>query len=314
MFPFTHVSNTISSAGCRLGTCRITLKTPSPVTMRFSDTRPLENARPTRMMVPASSGILAEIVQQKKQEVAELHARAALIEQQAYERKSPPRPFAAVLRAKSPAIIAEIKKASPSKGVLQADFHPAFIAHSYEQGGAACLSVLTDKQYFQGSLHDLEAVRAAVNLPVLRKDFTVDRLQIFEAAAHGADAILLIAALLNVEELQAFRELASSLHLASLVEVHDQEELSKAVDSGAEIIGVNNRNLDTLDVSLDTSLRLSYLMPSSVLRVTESGIYTRADLELLAQAGFVAFLIGEALMRSKNPSAALKELLHKGHG
>ncbi len=266
------------------------------------------------MTVPASSGILAEIVEQKKQEVAELHARAALVEQQAYERKSPARPFAEALRAKSPAIIAEVKKASPSKGLLQPDFHPAFIAHSYEEGGAACLSVLTDKQYFQGSLHDLEAARAAVSLPVLRKDFTVDRLQVFEAAAHGADAILLIAAVLTTEELQTFRELASSLQLASLVEVHNQEELAKAVDSGAEIIGVNNRDLDTFEVSLDTSLRLSYLMPSGVLRVSESGINTRADIELLRQAGFESFLIGESLMRSKDPSAALKDLIHKRHG
>lgn len=265
------------------------------------------------MTVPASSGILAEIVQQKKQEVAELHPRAALVEQQAYDRKSAPRPFAQSLRTHSPAIIAEVKKASPSKGLLQPNFHPAFIAHSYEQGGAACLSVLTDKHYFQGSLHDLEAARAAVNLPVLRKDFTVDRLQIFEAAAHGADAILLIAAILNVEELQTFRELASSLDLASLVEVHNQDELSKAIDSGAEIIGVNNRNLDTFEVSLDTSLRLSYLMPSGALRISESGIYTRADIELLNEAGFNAFLVGESLMRSEDPAAALQGLIHKRH-
>jgi indole-3-glycerol phosphate synthase len=266
------------------------------------------------MTVPASSGILAEIVHQKKQELAELHARAALIEQQAYERKSPARPFAEALRAKSPAIIAEMKKASPSKGLLQPDLHPAFLAHAYEEGGAACLSVLTDKQYFQGSLHDLEAARAAVSLPVLRKDFTVDRLQIFEAAAHGADAILLIAAVLNTEALQTFRELASSLQLDSLVEIHNQEELAKAIDSGAEIIGVNNRDLDTFEVSLDTSLRLSYLMPSGVLRVSESGIHTRADIKVLRQAGFESFLIGESLMRSKDPSAALKNFLHKAHG
>ena len=265
------------------------------------------------MTAPASSGILAEIVQQKKQEVADLHARAALLEQQAYERKSLPRPFADSLRRHSPAIIAEIKKASPSKGLLQPDFHPAFIAHAYEQGGAACLSVLTDKPYFQGSLRDLEAARAAVSLPVLRKDFTVDRVQIFEAAAHGADAILLIAAVLTVEELQTFRELASSLQLASLIEVHNQEELTKAIDSGAEIIGVNNRNLDTFEVSLDTSLRLSYLMPSTVLRVSESGIYRRADIELLNEAGFKAFLIGESLMRSKDPCTALQDLLHQRH-
>ncbi|MBV8549741.1 MAG: indole-3-glycerol phosphate synthase TrpC [Acidobacteriaceae bacterium] len=255
-----------------------------------------------------SSGILAEIVQHKQQEVAELHARAAVIEKQAYERKSQPRDFAKALRRHSPAIIAEIKKASPSKGLLQPNFHPAFIAHSYEQGGAACLSVLTDKKYFQGSLHDLEAARAAGSLPVLRKDFTIDRLQIFEAAAHGADAVLLIAAVLDTVELRNFREVASQLGLAALVEVHDAEELQKAIDSGAEIIGVNNRNLQTFEVSLDISMRLSYLMPSHLIRVSESGIHTRADIDSLSEAGFQAFLVGESLMKSADATAALKAL------
>ncbi len=160
----------------------------------------------------------------------------------------------------------------------------------------------------------LEAARAAVNIPVLRKDFTIDRVQIFEAAAHGADAILLIAAILEVSELLNFRELAGSLGMAALVEVHDHDELNKAVDSGAEIIGVNNRDLATFEVSLDTSLRLSYLMPANTVRVSESGIHTRADIELLREAGFDAFLIGESLMRSPDPTAALKALIHKkGH-
>lgn len=260
------------------------------------------------MMLRTQSGLLAEIVQHKKEEVADLHSRAALLEQQAHERKSHPRPFTDALRTHEPAIIAEIKKASPSRGVLQPNFHPAFIAHAYELGGAACLSVLTDKQYFQGSFQDLEAARAAVNLPVLRKDFIIDRLQVLEAAAHGADAILLIAAILETAQLQTLRELASSLGLASLVEVHDHDELSKAIDSGAEIIGVNNRNLDTLEVSLDTSLRLSYLMPANVVRVTESGIRIRADLDLLRGAGFQAFLVGESLMRSQDPLRLLTSL------
>ena len=260
------------------------------------------------MTVRASCGILADIVQHKKQEVADLHARAAILEREAHE-KAHVRSFATALRALQPAIIAEIKKASPSRGVLQRDFHPAFLAHACEQGGAACLSVLTDKRYFQGSLHDLEAARAAVSIPVLRKDFIIDRVQIFEAAVHGADAILLIAAVLDVSELQSFRELASSFGMASLVEVHDQEELRKAVDSGAEIIGVNNRDLETFEVSLDTSLRLSYLMPANAIRVSESGIQTRAHIELLRGAGFEAFLVGESLMRSRGATAALKELL-----
>jgi indole-3-glycerol phosphate synthase len=258
------------------------------------------------MTLRTQSGLLAEIAQHKQHEVADLRSRAAQLEQQAHERKSHPRPFTEALRSHEPAIIAEIKKASPSRGLLQSNFHPAFIAHAYEQGGAACLSVLTDKQYFQGSLHDLEAARAAAGLPVLRKDFIIDRLQVFEAAAHGADAILLIAALLDATELQTLRELASELGMASLVEAHDQDELAKAIDSGAEILGVNNRNLDTLEVSLDTSLRLSFLMPTGVLRVSESGIYSRADIDLLRGAGFHAFLVGESLMCSPDPLTLLR--------
>ncbi len=260
------------------------------------------------MTVRAPVGILAEIVEQKKQEVERLRSRAALLEKEAQDRKSPVRPFALALKSTEPAIIAEIKKASPSKGLLQPDFHPAFTAHAYEQGGAACLSVLTDEQYFQGSLQDLEAARAAASLPVLRKDFIIDRVQIFEAAAHGADAILLIAAILEVAELRALRELARSLDMASLVEVHDADEVAKAVDSGAEIVGVNNRDLETFEVSLHTSIRLSYLIPTGVIRVSESGIQGRADVELLQEAGFDAFLIGESLMRSADPMASLRAL------
>jgi indole-3-glycerol phosphate synthase len=263
------------------------------------------------MTVRASSGILAEIVQHKQHEVADLRPRAAVLEQQAYQRKSQPRGFAKALDDRQPAIIAEIKKASPSKGLLQADFHPALLAHAYEEGGAACLSVLTDKQYFQGALADLEAARAAVNLPVLRKDFTIDRVQIFEAAAHGADAILLIAAVLDTSQLQTFRELASSLGLDSLVEVHNNDELTKAIDSGATMIGVNNRNLDTFEVSLDTSLRLSYRMPANAVRISESGIHNRGDIDLLLGAGYSAFLVGESLMRAEDPAAALRALIGK---
>lgn len=238
-----------------------------------------------------------------------MHARGAVLEREAYERKSVARPFAEALRGVTPAIIAEIKKASPSRGVLRPDFHPAFLAHAYEEGGAACVSVLTDDEYFHGSLHDLEAARAAVALPVLRKDFIVDRVQIFESAAHGADAILLIAAVLDVAEMRNFRELASSVGMASLVEVHNAEEMSKALDSGAELVGVNNRDLKTFEVSLDVSVRLSYLMPDSVIRVSESGIHTRADIELLREAGFDAFLVGESLMRAGDPTTALKQLV-----
>ncbi|MBV9501757.1 MAG: indole-3-glycerol phosphate synthase TrpC [Acidobacteriaceae bacterium] len=260
-------------------------------------------------MLRNSFGILAEIVQQKQREVADLHIRAAALEEAAYQRKSHVRGFAQALRASKPAIIAEIKKASPSKGVLQPDFHPALTAHAYEQGGAACLSVLTDKLYFQGSLHDLEAARAAVSIPVLRKDFTIDRVQVFEAAAYGADAILLIAAVLDTPALVQLRELAASLGMDTLVEVHGREEIERAVDSGAELIGVNNRNLESFETSIDVSLRLSYLLPPNVIRVSESGIHTRSDIEALTEAGYDAFLVGESLMKSQDQSAALRGLL-----
>ncbi|HEX4164654.1 MAG TPA: indole-3-glycerol phosphate synthase TrpC [Bryobacteraceae bacterium] len=260
------------------------------------------------MSSSTSAGILTEIVQHKQLEVKELRPHAAVLERQAFERKSAPRSFQAALQAQKPAIIAELKKASPSKGVLVERYHPAFVASAYEDGGAACLSVLTDRNYFQGSLHDLEAARAAVALPVLRKDFVIDRLQVFEAAGHGADAILLIAAVLDINELQELRELAASLQLASLVEVHDRDELQRAIDSGAEVIGVNNRNLQTFEVDIENSVRLSYLMPSKVVRVSESGITDRGAIEYLSQAGFHAFLVGESLMKSANPAEALKQL------
>src|SRR5581483_4269217 len=229
------------------------------------------------------------------------------------QRKQRPRPFLTALRDADTAIIAEIKKASPSRGLLTKEFHPALLAHAYERGGAACLSVLTDHNYFQGSLHDLEVARAAAAIPVLRKDFTIDRVQIFQAAAHGADAILLIAAILTAEELRQFRELANSLELAALVEVHNPQELAKAADSGADLIGVNNRNLETFEVSLDTSLRLSYLMPANAIRVSESGIHTKTDVDLLRGAGFHAFLVGESLMKSHDPARALQQLLGRSN-
>ncbi len=271
------------------------------VTMRFPRAIAIMTSR-------LSSGILTEIVQQKRLEVAELQAHRALIEREAYERKSPSRPFRAALTERTPAIIAELKKASPSKGLLSRDYHPAFLAHAYQTGGAACLSVLTDKNYFEGSLHDLEAARAATDLPVLRKDFVIDRVQIFEAAEHGADAILLIAAVLDVVELEQFRQLAAGLHMDALVEVHDRDELQKAIDSGATIIGVNNRDLETFEVDIHTSVRLSYLMPADVLRVSESGISNKTAIDLLTEAGFQAFLVGESLMKSADPAAALQEL------
>lgn len=219
------------------------------------------------------------------------------------------RDFHGALRSNRPAIISEIKKASPSKGVLNADFDPVSIARQYASGGAAALSVLTDREFFQGCLADLEAARQAVQIPVLRKDFTLDELDIIEAAAHGADAILLIAALLDERELRDLREAAARYGMAALVEVHEEAELEAAIASGAAIIGVNNRNLHTFEVSVETSLRLAPKIPSGVVKVAESGIDSRAIVVRLQAAGFDAFLVGEHLMRAGNPEAAVKELL-----
>jgi indole-3-glycerol phosphate synthase len=260
-------------------------------------------------MPRTSTGILSDIAAHKRLEVARLIPRTAEFERDADAARSSHRNFRAALLSHSPAIIAEIKKASPSRGLLAADFDPPSIARAYELGGAACLSVLTDQPYFQGNLNHLALAREAVGLPVLRKDFTLHRVQILEAAANQADAILLIAAVLSSHQLRDLREFADSLGLASLVEVHDEIELDRAIDSGAEIIGVNNRNLESFEVTLETSLRLGARMPSSAIRVSESGIRNKADIDLLRAAGYSVFLVGETLMRSQAPDAALKELL-----
>ncbi len=192
------------------------------------------------------------------------------IEERAERSISQRRDFLAALRGRTPAVIAEIKKASPSKGVLAAEFDPAAIALLYEEGGAAALSVLTDEKHFQGSLSDLGSARGAVGLPTLRKDFTIDTYHVHQAAAYGADAILLIAAILTEREMREFRELAEHYGMAALVEVHDAEELEPAVASGARLIGVNNRNLHTFKVSLETSIRLAGKIPEGVVKVAES--------------------------------------------
>jgi len=239
--------------------------------------------------------------------VAELERRAAAHQ---------PRGWAAALRLRAAtglAIIAEIKKASPSRGLIRADFDAAWLAGRYQAGGAAALSVLTDEPYFQGSLRNLELASAAVALPCLRKDFMVDEYQIVEARAHHADAILLIGAALTEGELKRFAGTARDLALDVLVEVHTAAELDRVLDSlgkaGADAIGVNNRDLKTFDVRLSTSLELAERIPASVVRVAESGISTAADLARLRTAGFDAFLIGESLMRQPDPGAALAALL-----
>ena len=260
-------------------------------------------------MINTVPDILARIVEQKRAELARLSAGEKALVLRAEALRSGRRPFAAALEAATPAIISEIKKASPSKGLLAAEFHPAAIAQEYEAGGAAALSVLTDERFFQGSLGDLEEARAAVRLPVLRKDFTIEAIHVVEAAAHGADAILLIAAILTEREMRDLRELAATFGMASLVEVHSAEELEAALGSGAEIVGVNNRDLHTFQVTLDTSLRLAERIPHRILKVSESGIETREQIARLQDAGFRAFLIGEHLMRAGRPARALEALL-----
>jgi len=224
------------------------------------------------------------------------------------QRRGDRRDFARALAANPPAIIAEIKKASPSRGLIAADFDPPRIARAYEAGGAAAISVLTDRTHFQGSLEDLDAARSAVRLPVLRKDFTIDPFHVIEAAAHDADAILLIAAVLDDRELRDFRELAANYQMAALVEVHDAEELKRAVASGAEIIGVNSRDLRTFEVRLETSLELAERIPPGVIRVAESGIRTADDVRRLRAAGYHACLVGEHLMTAEDPAAAVRAL------
>ena len=239
--------------------------------------------------------------------VAELERLAALHQ---------PRGWAAALRQKaasSPAVIAEVKKASPSKGLIRKDFDVTWLAGRYQAGGAAALSVLTDEPYFQGSLRNLELASAAVTLPCLRKDFTVNEYQIVEARAHRADAILLIAAALTDGELKQFAASARGLGLDVLVEVHTAAELDRVLDAlgetGADAIGVNNRDLKTFEVRLETSLTLAERIPASAVRVAESGIATPDDLARLHSVGFDAFLIGESLMRQPDPGAALAELI-----
>jgi indole-3-glycerol phosphate synthase len=191
---------------------------------------------------------------------------------------------------------------------LRDSYDPAAIASVYDAGGAAALSVLTDRDYFQGALDHLRAARCAVPLPVLRKDFTIEEIHVIEAAAHGADAILLIAAIHPEENLRRLRELAESLGISALVEVHDESELEVALGSGATIIGVNNRDLRTFEVRLETSLRLAGRMPPAAVKIAESGIQSREDVQRLQEAGFQAFLVGEHLMKSADPAAALRAL------
>ncbi len=257
-------------------------------------------------MLKTIPDILARIVEQKK---AELAQREPNVERLAEESIRQRRDFAKAISGSQTALIAEIKKASPSKGVLAENFDPESMARAYEQGGAAALSILTDEKHFQGTLAHLEAARAATKLPVLRKDFTIDSYHVHQAAAHGSDAILLIAAILTERQMRDFRELAGHYQVAALVEVHDEDELKSATASGARIIGVNNRNLHTFEVNLAVALRLADKIPVDVLKVAESGIHTAADVQRLRTAGYQAFLVGEHLMKSADPAQAVRALL-----
>lgn len=257
--------------------------------------------------------ILKKIVRRKVEEIAErLEQRPLNQLQQELGDASEPRGFADAIAARIAAgeagVIAEIKRASPSKGVLRADFKPAEIARSYAAGGAACLSVLTDIDFFQGSDAYLRLARAACSLPVIRKDFIIDPYQVYEARAMGADCILLIVACLEDRQLRELNELAHHLGMDVLIEVHDAEELERALQVENRLIGVNNRNLRTFEVSLDTTLNLLPRMPQDRIVVTESGILGPPDVALMRKNGVNAFLVGEAFMRAEDPGARLAEL------
>ena len=259
------------------------------------------------------SDILNKIVEVKRQEVAAALKRKSLEAMRAdAQSRVLTRDFVGALRAKIaaglPAVIAEVKKASPSKGVLREAFIAADIAQSYAECGAACLSVLTDKEFFQGSVDYLKQARASCDLPVLRKDFMIDAYQIYEARAMGADCILLIAACLQDAQMAEFEAIARSLDMAVLVEVHDADELQRALRLQTPLVGINNRNLKTFEVSLDTTLAMLKDVPADRLLVTESGILQRADVEKMRAAQVNAFLVGEAFMRAPDPGAALAEL------
>ncbi len=257
--------------------------------------------------------VLSEILATKRTEVTLLREKTSLQQMQEQLIDAPPvRGFRdALIAAEAPALIAEVKKASPSRGVIREDFHPVEIAQSYKQGGAACLSVLTDEPYFQGSLQYLREIRHSVELPVLRKDFLLDPWQLLESRVSGADAVLLIAAALSTSDLRSLLRQTREMGMDALVEVHDGEELVEALDAGADIIGINNRNLHTFGTSLQVTLQLASSVKEhpEVLLVSESGIFHSADVACLKAAGVDAVLVGEALMKEADVEAAVRKLL-----
>jgi len=257
--------------------------------------------------------VLKKIIDRKFEEVAERSQQVSLDAlKQAAAAADAPRGFVSAIAAKieagQSAVIAEAKKASPSKGVIREDFNPAQIAQSYETGGAACLSVLTDADFFQGSEEYLKQARAAVSLPVIRKDFIVDPYQVYEARAIGADCILLIVAALSDEQLSSLNSLAHELGMDVLIEVHGMDELQRALKLGNRLLGINNRNLHTFETSLESTLELLDAIPDSCIVVTESGIHTAEDIALMREHQVNAFLVGEAFMRAEEPGERLQQL------
>jgi indole-3-glycerol phosphate synthase len=262
-------------------------------------------------MTQRTDTVLDRIVADKREELAQAQRRVPFAELKArLDEAPPPRPFAAALRGDRVSLIAEVKKASPSRGLLRADFDPVALARAYGGAGAAAISVLTDERHFQGSLDHLEAIRAALpdGPPLLRKDFLFDHYQLYEARVHGADAVLLIAAVLNSALLAQLIGLATALDMDALVEVHDELELERALMASATLVGVNNRDLRTFEVDLATTERLRPGIPPGVTVVAESGVFSRADVDRLAALPVDAVLIGEALITAPDPAAKIREL------
>jgi indole-3-glycerol phosphate synthase len=258
----------------------------------------------------AAKAFLADFVTARQRRVEEQKARVPFaVVRAAAESRIERRDFTGAISPGNLAVIAELKQASPSRGTIRSDYHPQQIARSYESAGASALSVLTEEEFFRGSLADLKGARESTRLPVLRKDFIIDEYQIYESVAAGADALLLIVAALRDRELRDFLSLCGRLKIAALVETHTEENLRRAVGSGAAIIGINNRDLTTLEVNVETSFRLREEIPSSCLAVSESGIRTADDLSRLAAAGFDAVLIGEHLLLQSDPGKELARLL-----
>ena len=272
----------------------------------------LETANDYRLPDALRGTILEKIMHDRLHELIGAKSKLpAICIESVLDRAPEIRPFKRALLSRSPAIIAEIKKASPSAGLIREDFDPIKIALEYQSSGAAALSVITEVNHFHGGLQNLASLRWNSKLPLLRKDFIVDPYQVLEARHAGADVVLLITALLDAEALKSLRLAAERLGMEALVEVHNEPELQQALDSGATMIGVNNRDLRTFKVSLEVALKLAKIMPKGVVAVAESGIRSRDDVQTLSDAGYRGFLVGEHLMRSSSPGAALAKLLGK---